>query len=155
HWGDQTDFRGSFLVFLRSLDPVREEIAQGRAVPLGCVSGTAVFFRDLPEPVSRRLHDAGEGLGCLFHYVPDATQPGTPTAAELGLFEYGHLCENWSAGPYGREQVPAQPLHVDQLPPTLRRELLCVRFAGLSFAETPHVQPLNFMECHTWVRHDA
>ena len=31
-----------------------------------------------------------------------------PHAGASGLYVYGHLCENWISGPYGREQVPAQ-----------------------------------------------
>ena len=73
-----------------------------------------------------------------------------PRAAEMGLFGYDHLCENWISGPYGRETIPSQPLHVDQLPPGLRDHLKQATLPNLRFAETVHIQPVEHFECGSW-----
>jgi hypothetical protein len=154
HWGQGPSDSHSILMFLKSLDPVQAEVAAGQARPLPCRPGAAaVFFRELPGVLARRLHDAGDCLGCFFHYLPDEEDMNGPGAAQLGLYHYSHLCENWSSGPYGRREVPAQQLHIDQLPPAIRQPLLRVRFDQLSFAETPHLQPVKFMPCDSW-EHD-
>jgi hypothetical protein len=149
------DRAGAVLLFLKSLAPVRKEIAAGRAVPLSGQGGEAVFFSQLGQKLFRKLHDEGQCLGCIWTYRCPAT------AERLGLFRYRHLMrwENWTAGPYGRQLCPSRPLHIDQLPPDARRGLLQVRFEGLSFAETPHLQPMELTECNLyqddWVAMDG
>ena len=71
-------------------------------------------------------------------------------ATRLGLFDYRHLCENWISGPYGREVIPARPVHLDQLPPSLREAVGHMRFPTLCFAETPHLQPVEHARCVSW-----
>jgi hypothetical protein len=72
-------------------------------------------------------------------------------AVRLGMFLYEHCQESdYFLDPYGREETPAQPLHVDQLPPQVRAWFRQVRFEGVCFADAPHVQPLESMGCSVW-----
>ncbi len=85
-------------------------------------------------------------------------------SAGLGLFEYEHADRFESpwrfadvlllaqqrgrvSGPYFRNAVPSRPLHVDQLPPWLRRFFSTVRFKGLSFADDRAIQPAEHAAC--------
>jgi hypothetical protein len=80
-----------------------------------------------------------------------------------GLFEYEHADRferPWHyegmilgrepgprvSGPYIRRKVPAQPIHVDQLPPGVRMIVKAVRFE-LSFAEEQAIQPAEHSLC--------
>jgi hypothetical protein len=151
HWSAAVPEPGGTLLFLKSLAPVREEIARGEARAVPAHGVVAVIFPDLPAALARRLHDAGECLGCFFHYQGDPEAEGAGMEpARHGLFYYAHLCENWISGPYGLHGRPAQPVHIDQLPPDLRARLQQTRFASLCFAETPYVQPIEHTECTSW-----
>jgi hypothetical protein len=149
--GGASDTVQYVLLFLRSADPVREALAAGQGAVHPAAQGVAVAFREMPAELYRRLHEAGECLGCDFHYISDDPEAGPTNPAALGLFRYAHLCENWISGPYGRRGRPDRPLHVDQLPPALR-DLLLGRFhlASLCFAEAPHVQPVEHFPCISW-----
>src|SRR5262245_30953480 len=57
------------LVFLRSLEPARDEIAAGRAYEVPAATDVAVVFREAREAVMERLHRSGDCLGCI-HYDP-------------------------------------------------------------------------------------
>jgi hypothetical protein len=142
------------LVFLASLDPVRGEIAAQRAYEVPASGGVAVVLRDDAESTLKTLHDRGACLGCFYYDEErdeDPDSEGLPVyPARFGLYYYGHQCENWAAGPYGREEVPREPLHLDQLPPDLRAAVSQVRFPGLCFAQIPHIQPLEWFECDVW-----
>lgn len=145
--------RGSdtpILMFLASLDPVREEIAAGRAAALASTEGVAVLFQVLPAPLSQRLHDRGACLGCEWHFHDAEMEEAFPDLATRGLYCYGHLTENWISGPYGRERQPAVPIHVDQLPPQIREAVKALRFEEFCFADTPHIQPVEYRECISW-----
>jgi hypothetical protein len=142
-------YADTLLAFLKSLDAVREEIARGQAVQVPASSGVAVVIRDVTPALRQRLHDAGDCLGCFFHYEP-GPEYEEPNPAGHGLFAYGHLCENWISGPYGREALPRQPVHIDQLPPDLRAVVGRFRLDTLCFAETPHIQPVEHAECTSW-----
>src|SRR5262245_29247278 len=141
------------LIFLKSLDPFRGEIAAGRAYQVPATQGVAVVLHDGRftlrqdnEELLRRLHDAGDCLGCfyLFYWEPvRSDQEERIDPARRGLFRYNHLCQDWTSGPYGRTRVPRQPVHVDQLPPGVREAVSRTRFDGLCFADTPHIQPLE------------
>jgi hypothetical protein len=48
---------------------------------------------------------------------------------------------------YIRQHRPSDPLHIDQLPPALRKLCKRVRFETISFAEMKHLQPLEFLPC--------
>jgi hypothetical protein len=130
------------LLFLKSLDPVQEALASGQAAQVPSAEGVAVTFQHLPPELGRRIHRAGDCLGCFFLF-------GHGPAGQ-GLFEYSHLTENWISGPYGRVARPLQPLHVDQLPPDVREPVKQMRFDKLSFAEATHLQPVEHTECVSW-----
>jgi hypothetical protein len=53
------------LLFVTSLDAVREEIVRGLAVPVPSRDAAVAFFRDLPLGTYRRLHESGACLGCF------------------------------------------------------------------------------------------
>jgi hypothetical protein len=74
----------------------------------------------------------------------------TEVAASLGLylFDYGEDFD--PIAPYSRTAAPDAPLHVDQLPPDLRRRCKQVRFAGVRFSESSLLQPLEQFECAFW-----
>lgn len=139
------------LMFLDSLDPVRDEIAAGRAVEVQASEGVAVLFQEMPEALAKRLHDSGACLGCSWYFHGEEEyEEHRPDLTARGLFSYSHLTENWISGPYGRVRRPAQPIHVDQLPPRMRDAVKTLRFDSLSFAETPYVQPVEHTECISW-----
>src|SRR5262249_45335399 len=120
-------------------------------VPVRASEGVAVIWPRLNQADSKRLHDAGVCRGCFWQFVLDDDEEGGQGGlSRHGVFTYGHLTENWISGPYGREEVPAQPVHIDQLPPDIRQALKQVRFDKLSFADTPHVQPVEHTECVSW-----
>src|SRR5262245_36517923 len=148
HWGSTS--RYPVLMFLASLDPVRDEVAAGRAVPLPAADGVAVLLRGLSEDELRRLHEAGACCACFMYFVEEEDDDRIPDLARHGIFVYEHLTDNWIAGPYGRERRPAQPAHVDQLPPRLREQVKRLRLGGVSFAETPHLQPVDHAPCDSW-----
>jgi hypothetical protein len=139
---------GGVVVFLRSLDPVREDLDAGRAreVPArGCVAVT--FGEDFPAETARRLHEGGHCLGCFYHHEEDEDWPDM---AARGLFVYDHLTDNWISGPYGRERSPVTPIHIDQLPPALRDPIKGMTFPDLRFADTSHIQPVDHASCFSW-----
>jgi hypothetical protein len=143
--GDR-DLNYPALLFLKSLDPVKEALASGQAVQVASGDSFAVTFQHLPAKLGRRIHDADACLMCFYLWrSAAAVEP-----ARLGFFEYEHLTENWVSGPYGRTARPLQPLHVDQLPPDVRELVKQMRFDNLSFAQATHVQPVEHAECVSW-----
>jgi hypothetical protein len=71
----------------------------------------------------------------------------------LGLFVYSYEHDHWGgwfAWAYEREVVPDVPLHIDQLPPQIREIFARVRFDKLRFADSAHVQPVDFFPCGLW-----
>src|SRR5262249_18765558 len=138
------------LMFLKSLDPVADEVAAGEAVQVPSTSDVAVLFRQLPRELAERLHRDEACLGCYFHFEANKSGPASlPSAARRGLYEYRHTCENWISGPYGRTGIPANPVHIDQLPPALRNHVKAMQF-DVNFAETPYLQPMQHTECASW-----
>ncbi len=74
-------------------------------------------------------------------------------ATRLGLFTFGALDEYLPfQGRYGLKQRPEAPLHIDQLPPELRKRLRQLRFGDLSFESTETVQPAERFECDCYDR---
>jgi hypothetical protein len=138
------------LMFLTSLDAVKGEIAAGRAMEVPASEGVAVLFQQMSAELSKRLHDSGACLGCSWDFHGEEMEEYSPDLAARGLYSYSHLTENWISGPYGRVRRPAQPIHVDQLPPRLRDAVKAMRFDTLSFAETPHIQPVEHTACESW-----
>jgi hypothetical protein len=84
----------------------------------------------------------------------DASLPALSDELQGGLFtfEYDEDYSEYAfwVQPYARTHVPAQPLHIDQLPPRLRKAYRRVRFDALRFAEAEHVQPWEFGVCDGW-----
>lgn len=137
----------SSLVFVRSLDLVQDALREGRAREVRAHNDHAVIWHNMTQEEFDRLAAAEQLVGMEFYY----TYEGMPDSlATRGIYVYGHTCENWIAGPYGREEIPDSPLHVDQLPPQLRQQLKQCRFEQISFADSPHIQPAEYVECSAW-----
>jgi hypothetical protein len=136
------------LLFLSSLEPLREVIASGRAIEVPATEGKAVVVHNPTEEELHQFEALPEFLDgfALFGFGEE----GERSLARSGFYVYNHLTENWISGPYGREMIPAQPLHVDQLPPALRRYVARLRLENVRFADTPHIQPLEHTECESW-----
>ena len=137
------------LVFLTSLAPIQTDIEGGAAVPVRATDGYAVVFRRMTADQARRLNESG-AVTTSAYYFDSPNGDERETLAQFGVYEYGHLCENWISGPYGRERVPSRPLHVDQLPPAIRKQLKGATLSDETFAETPHIQPAEHWECQSW-----
>jgi hypothetical protein len=135
------------LVFLSHLAPAQSDVEAGRATVVRATEGYAVAYRQLTAAQARRLRDSGAVTAWAYHY-DDPAGPGG--LARHGIYEYTHLCENWIAGPYGREQIPARRVHVDQLPPDIRKPLKEARLLDRSFSVTPHIQPMEHWPCQSW-----
>jgi hypothetical protein len=81
---------------------------------------------------------------------------GERLSADLGVFyfEYetvdGYTFDPIS--PYKRTSVPKTPLHVDQLPPTLRQHVKRRCLQGVDFALRELVQPLEQCKCEYWYK---
>jgi hypothetical protein len=135
------------LLFVTSLAPLQTDIEAKRATPVRAAEGYAVILPRLTAEQARRLNEAGVVVTSAYYFDDADGERDRP--ARFGVYEYGHLCENWISGPYGRERVPARPLHVDQLPPELRQRLRAVTL-DLCFGEMPHIQPVEHLECHSW-----
>lgn len=74
------------------------------------------------------------------------------SASRIGIFEYDHgeVFENWISGLYLRDGVPANPLNVRDLPPSLRIFFESTRFAKRSFAKDSAIDPREAGECISW-----
>jgi hypothetical protein len=70
--------------------------------------------------------------------------------ARLGLHVYEDDSVDWFSGPYRRTHRPKRPLHVDQLPPQLRKQVKVVRFDDLLFMDKKVFQPCDHVEGSTW-----
>jgi hypothetical protein len=96
--------------------------------------------------------DIDDVLGALgsaisFENSDDATV--FPEVARLGLHVY-EAGLSWFSPPYERTYRPERPLHVDQLPPTLRQQAKAVRFDDLRFADHDVLQPCDRAEGYAW-----
>jgi hypothetical protein len=131
------------LMFLRSLDLVAQEIARGAAAQHPATEGRVVIFTSLTPELARKIHQADDCLACFYH--SDFSEHYD--LAGRGLFSYAQLLGDWLPGPYGRQRSPMNPVHIDQLPPGLRKTIRRVRFEGLCFSQTVHLQPVEHMAC--------
>jgi hypothetical protein len=137
------------LVFLDSLDPVKESISAGDAFPVPAHPGLAVVFLRLSDALTRQLHEAGHCRGCFYFSrwdLPSDAEDDAPSPAKLGMYQYEHSYGNCIAEPYGRRLVPSCPLHIDELPPDLRTLVGRFQFTTLRFAETCVIQPCEIGE---------
>ena len=137
------------LMFLASLDPVREELVSGLAVALKSRGSPALRFKALTEASAARLHASGACLSCFASFLK-MNEDWSP--AELGFYSYSHfsLTENWLSGPYGLLRTPRDPIRLEQLPPALREAAERVRLGGIRFDNTPRLQPVDFARCQSW-----
>jgi hypothetical protein len=143
HWAENIVQPRAVLMFVRSLDLVAQEIGRGTAVRHPATEGEVVIFTSLLPELARKLHQAGDCLACFYH--SDISEHYD--LAGRGLFSYEQLLGDWLPGPYGRQRSPKRPVHIDQLPPELRKTIGQVRFEGLCFAQTVHLQPVEHMLC--------
>jgi hypothetical protein len=73
-------------------------------------------------------------------------------AEEIGIFMYDY-CDAWDPiEAYRRWFAPTEPVHVEQLPPAVRRGCKRIQLPGVRFAEADRVQPLEFFPCACWGR---
>jgi hypothetical protein len=132
------------LLFLSHLGPVQSDIEAGRATAVRAIEGYAVTVPGVTAELFRRLTDSGALVGWDYHFEGENS---SPMLAQHGFYEYGHLCENWVSGPYGRKRVPGVPVHVDQLKPNIRNNLKQAHLPNLRFADTIYLQPAEHWEC--------
>jgi hypothetical protein len=144
HWSKGQRSSREILFFLTSLEPIRKELAAGKAIQVPAREGVAVLFGQVSYRLASRLHQEGVCLGCFPYPEEDEL-----ALSRSGVFAYEHLDDDRLPGPYGRACYPLQPVHIDQLAPALRRQFLQLRFASLCFLETPHLQPAEHTECHS------
>jgi hypothetical protein len=132
------------LMFLETLDPIRDTLGTALVAARPGAFGHAVFFEELSPALFRRIHAAGACRACVSLYEHE----DWPT--RLGLFRYSHTCDNWISGPYGRDGRPARPLRIDEIPPEFRAAFEGMRFEALCFAETKEIQPVDHGPCQSW-----
>jgi hypothetical protein len=78
-------------------------------------------------------------------------QQADDLASQYGFFSYEYeMAWHGAVAPYYRSIVPENPLHIDELPPELRRRCKAVRFEAVAFAQSQQVQPLDCVACHFW-----
>lgn len=90
---------------------------------------------------------------CYNHSLPEGEtrwEPAEEDAAERGFFIFEYI-DSFQPfyHPYTRTWEPGEPLHVDQLPPAVRKRLKEATLADRTFAETPHIQPAEHWRCHS------
>src|SRR5262249_4294000 len=71
-------------------------------------------------------------------------------AKRLGLFCYDYDEQHDPITPYVRTGRPEAPVHIDQLPPNLRKACKQVRFEKVNFEEAELLQPLEYFPCVYW-----
>jgi hypothetical protein len=71
-------------------------------------------------------------------------------ATERGLFVYTYPEALSIIEPYARTGTPDTPLHVDQLPPDLRKQFKKTAFNRVDFAQDESVQPAEHFRCEFW-----
>jgi hypothetical protein len=74
-------------------------------------------------------------------------------ANQLGVYYFAYGDEFDPIGTYGLMAAPERPLHVDQLPPDLRKEWKGLRLQ-LDFTQVEELQPLEHEECCYWYEED-
>jgi hypothetical protein len=139
------------VMFLDTLNPVRDALADGRATEVRARDGFAVWWQGLSEPDYGRLH-AGKKAACTgcfwaFDLIEGSDDEPRVNLARHGVYVFTALGGNASANPYGVQLIPAAPVHVDQLPPDLRARLKEVQFENISFADNPVFQPAEHVPC--------
>lgn len=68
-------------------------------------------------------------------------------APDSPVFRYTHDDDNWIAGRYTREQVPARPARIEALPPALREGVVPL---PVRFADGDPIQPVEHVPSVAW-----
>lgn len=149
HWEPQQQTPRPLILFVESLESLRDEIASHRATVVSSTQGSAVIWHEPSIEQWQRIHEYGDCKGCARYYSAFESLSGFAPSRH-GLFTYTHLTENWVSGPYGRRSIPEHPIHIDQLPPHLRDGFKMALFPNLIFSETAHLQPVEHVACDSW-----
>jgi len=135
---------------------VDELVASTRSVRREPSSPEAAIYGELDWSTHARLHADGLCLGCgpsleELDDDEDWTLQGGESATRRGLFAFGHsdAAENWIAGPYNLEAVPAHPVVVGDLPRELAAAVAGVKLPGC-FYDISRIQPAEHVPCFTW-----
>lgn len=134
------------LIFLDSPKPIRDEIEARRARQVPGTEGVAFVLEGTSKEVYDRLHDAGLCRGCFWYSYRDDSES---SPAQLGFYYYQHPISNVFSFPYDRLSIPVRPLHIDQLPPELRKAVAQVALK-IDFATTLHIQPPELVPCESY-----
>jgi len=117
----------------------------------------------LPTDWDLDQDESSETMNRLFLLLQSLRKPSPPgrqggvgaDGAALGVFVYSYgdgyeqpaVAFIWDV--YRREEAPADPIHVDQLPPEFRN--LLKRFPlDVVFADSERVQPFEHLKCGGW-----
>lgn len=74
---------------------------------------------------------------------------GTEDLVRLGFYVYD--CDDFPVpGFYDQSAVPKRPLHIDELPPSMREAVGQMRFDDLSFAEAKRLHPGDDTPIQAW-----
>jgi hypothetical protein len=122
---------------------IEGEVEEGRAHPMCAEEGEGFVGVGVRLRTLHRAEAHGEWLG-MTSFWSDQT-----SMAKRGLYQYEHLTENWTSGPYGRQAVPTAPIKWEELPAGLRAGLGVVRLP-VRFAQERYVQPVEHGPCRSW-----
>ncbi|MDF1660924.1 MAG: hypothetical protein P1V97_04100 [Planctomycetota bacterium] len=136
---------GRTVLFLRSLDPVLDELSSKEAELLISADAKVVLFHSLTRKVARDIHDLGHCLSCFW---PKNWESHDGRLRARGLFRYDNLCEDWISGPYGAYQQPTAPLLLADLCDEVREAATQVRFPDIEFSSQARFQPAEKGPCH-------
>jgi hypothetical protein len=77
-------------------------------------------------------------------------------AIRLGLFYYSYDDEEFDPiATYERGlMLPKEPVHIDQLPPDLRKQAKGLCFKNIDFSRNESIQPLEQFPCDYWYKED-
>jgi hypothetical protein len=107
----------------------------------------------VPEYDAREMAAELARVGAFYFYYEAFEFPygwAPRTLQDVPFYgRYGLTYWNFTA-PYIRAALPADLLHVDQLPPDLRKRARRHRFTAVSFAEREYVQPTAYLACDGW-----
>ena len=127
------------------------------ALPFACddeQSDGSEFLEDLTTHTGRELElgdfefPRPESVG-LFGYASELDS--FPPVCELDQETLEKLqMRDGLPTPYSRTAVPEQPLHIEDLPPNLQKQLKLLVFSDVSFAADEWVQPAMHVPCQMW-----
>lgn len=74
------------------------------------------------------------------------------SASRLGFYSYSHgdSFENWIAGPFVKDQEPANPIKFEGLPEPIKKMVGSLRFQGVNFKIDHAVDAYQHDRCHSW-----